>query len=128
MAAKANVVLKDHADANVTFVPRDTSNGVTTYVNTAGVPADEKTLTISMAKTSTGKRKGLVKLTLPVVQDVAVGGISKPTKVRAAYATLTLEFSDVSTTNERQDMRKALDALMSASVLSDLIDNTDAPY
>jgi len=128
MAAKANVVLKDHADADVTFVPRDTSSGVTTYVQTGGVPADEKTLTISMVKKSSGGRKATVKLTLPVVQDVAVGGISKPTKVRAAYATLVLDFSEVSTTAERQDMRKALDALASAAVFTALVDNTDPPY
>jgi hypothetical protein len=128
MAAKANVVLKDHADADVTFAPRDTSSGVTTYVQTAGVPADEKTLTISMVKKTSGGRKATIKLALPVVQDVVVGGISKPTKVRVAYATLTLDFSEVSTVAERQDMRKALDALMSATVFTALVDNTDPPY
>lgn len=128
MAAKSNVVLKDHADADLTFVPRDTTSGVTTYVNTGGVPADEKTLTVSMVRKSSGGRKGVVKLTLPVVQDVVVGGVSKPTKVRASYATLTLDFSDVSTTAERQDMRKALDALASTAMFTALVDNTDPPY
>jgi len=130
MAAKANVVLKDHANADVTFSPRETVDGVTTYINTSGVPADERILTISMAKKKSagGGRKAVVKLTLPVVQDMTVNGISKPTRVRVAYATLTLEFADTSVTTERQDMRKMLDALASATVFSDLLDNTDPPW
>jgi len=128
MPALANVVLKDHADADVTFVPRDSVAGLSTLVNSSGVPAGEKTLTVLLSKTQTGKRKGSIRLALPVVQDVVVSGISKPTKVRTAYADIQLTFDDTSTTTERQDMRKALDALMSTSMVTSLIDDLNAPY
>jgi len=129
MPAFANMVLKDHADADVTFVPRDITNGVATAVSSTGVPVGEKTASWATSKTSTGRRKVTLKLVIPVVQDVVVAGISRPTMVRAAYADVTVTFEGTSTTTERQDMRKALIAFVSnAAQIQPLIEDLAAPF
>jgi hypothetical protein len=129
MPAFANMVLKDHADADVTYTPRDITNGVATAVNTAGVPIGEKIASWATTRTSTGRRKVTLKLAIPVVQDVVVAGISKPTAVRTAYADVTLTFADTSTTTERQEIRKSLIAFLSnAGQVQPMIENLEAPY
>jgi hypothetical protein len=100
----ASVVLKDSADANHSFVPRDIVGGVATLVSSTGVPLADKTISISNTRTSTGRRKVQLKLAIPVIQDVVVGGISKPTAVRTAYADVVFTFDGSSTTVERADL------------------------
>jgi len=104
MSILSNMVLKDHADADVTFTPRDVVSGVATLVHSDGVPVGEKVISISQSRTTTGRRKFGVKLSLPVVQDVVVAGISRPTIVRTGYADLTLSFDGTSNADEREDL------------------------
>jgi hypothetical protein len=104
MPAFANLVLKDHADADVTFVPHDITGNVATTVNSNGVGVGDKTASWSLSKTSAGRRKAALKLTVPVVQDTVISGISRPTVVRAAYCTIEFSFDGTSTTVERQDL------------------------
>jgi len=130
MAAFAPVVLKDHADADVTFAPRDIVNGVATLVNSTGVPIGDKRLSLAIQNVgNNGRRRVSFKLVLPVVQDVVVAGISKPTVVRTAYADVTLTFDATSSLNERKDLREHLRTLCAdASFGSAAIDSLDVPY
>jgi hypothetical protein len=54
-----------------------------------------------------------MKLSVPVVQDATVNGITRPTVVRTGYADLTFNFDASSSTEERRDIvamvRDALD-------------------
>jgi hypothetical protein len=129
MPQLANLVLKDHLAADVTFSPRDITNGVATTVSSTGVPLGEKVATFSNTKTAAGKRKVTLKITLPVVQDVVVSGISKPTVVRAAYGELTFSFADTSNTVERQDMLAAMKAMLADTTqIKPLIEDLANPY
>jgi len=129
MPAFTSLVLKDHLGADVTFSPRNIVNGVATTVSSTGVPLGEKFATFSNTRTAAGKRKVTLKITLPVVQDVVVSGISKPTIVRAAYCDVTFSFADTSNTVERQDMLAALKAMLADTVqIKPLIEDLADPF
>lgn len=126
MPQLTSVVLKDTANANVSFAPRDISDGTATLVNTTGVPIGDKRLTIARSRTAqSGREKVTFKITLPVVQDVVVAGISKPTVVRQAFFEGSFTMDGTSTTLERTDLLAAVKALMAdtgttAKVVGDL--------
>jgi hypothetical protein len=123
------MVLKDHANVDVTFSPRGITNGVATAVKSTGVPAADATFTVEVKQTVAGKRKVDLNFSLPVVQDMVVNGISKPTRVRTAYGKLTLVFDSASNTNERKDLRMALvSALQNADVIIPAIDDLSYPF
>lgn len=104
MPQLSNIVLKNNADADVTFEPRDTANGVATLVNKTGVPIADKQLSVSAVRTQAGRTKVTTKLRIPVVQDVDVNGVSKPTVVRTAYVDLVFSVDQTSDTTERADV------------------------
>lgn len=101
-----NLVLTDRTPttpANLTFVPRDIdAKGVGTVVNAAGTPIGEKRATVSMRKSGT-RYQGEVRLILPVVATETINGVSAPTVIRTAYATLSVSFDEKSTQQERDD-------------------------
>ncbi len=113
----APVVLKDAAAVDHTFTPRDITSGVATFVESTGVPIADKRLTHAQSRvTATGRTKVTLKMTLPVVQDVVVNGISRPTVVRTAYADATFTFDASSNAAERNDLR----ILFEKAILGDL--------
>lgn len=123
------LVLKDHLGADVTFEPGDVTNGVATTVSSTGVPVGDKIASFSVTKTQAGKRKALLKIALPVVQDVVVAGISRPTVVRTAYAELTFSFDQTSSTVERQDALAAMKAMLAdTDQIVPLITTLSKPY
>jgi hypothetical protein len=129
MVQLTSLVLKDHAAADVTFAPRDVVGGVATTVNSTGVPIGEKLASFSVSKTAAGKRKVVLKIALPVVQDVVVSGVSRPTVVRSAYADITLSFDGTSSLVERQDMLAAVKAMMADTTqIKPLIEDLASPY
>jgi hypothetical protein len=129
MVQLTSLILKDHAAADVTFAPRDITNGVATTVSSTGVPLGDKTASFSVAKTAAGKRKVTLKVVLPVVQDVVVNGITRPTIVRAAYADITLTFDGASSTVERQDMLAAVKAMLADTTqIKPLVEDLSNPY
>jgi hypothetical protein len=129
MPQLANVVLKDHAGTDHTFIPRDVTGGVATTVLSTGVPIGEKTASFSVTRTATGKRKCLLKMALPVVQDVVVSGISKPTVVRTSYAEISFNFDPTSSTAERQDaLAYAISFLKDTGQIAPLVEDLAAPY
>lgn len=124
----ANMVLKDHAAADHTFVPRDLTGGVATFVNSTGVPIGDNTVSYAVSRTQTGKRKVTLKVVLPIVQDVVVNGISKPTVVRTSYADVVFSFDPTSNTTERSDALAYLVSLLGNTQAVAGIDNLESPF
>jgi len=100
------LVLKDGRETpgTVEFKPRSTEGGVTTFVSNPGVPLAERRITYSQNRTATGCVKITSKLVWPIVQNVTVDGVSRPTVVRTAYADITLNFDGGSSVAEREDV------------------------
>lgn len=104
MPQLAPIVLKDNSGVDHTFVPQGAPGGVATLVESTGVPIADKKISISQTRTANGRRKTLIKVQLPVVQDMVVGGVSRPTAIRTAYAELTLSTDATSNPGERGDL------------------------
>jgi hypothetical protein len=122
------IVLSDGTD-NHTFSPRGVDNsGVATLVKSSGVPVADERLTIARSRTSAGREKVTVKMTIPVVQDVVVAGVSRPTVVRAAYADLTFSFDGTSSTEERSDIRTLLADLLVDAAFEPVVDELETLY
>jgi len=129
MTQLVTVVLKDAAAADHSFIPRDITGGVATLVNSTGVPIGEKTVSVSTSRTTSGRRKTTLKLVIPVVQDVVVAGISKPTVVRTAYCDVGFTFDGTSNHDERADILAYLvSALGDTTVFKPAIVDLSAPY
>lgn len=106
MPQLANVVLKDRASTPVdhTFTPEDiTSKGVGALVESAGVPVGNSRLTVGMIR-SADRFKPEVRLSIPVVQNATVEGVTRPVVVRTAYAEVKFNFAAESTEQERKDI------------------------
>jgi hypothetical protein len=78
--------------------------GVTTVVESAGIPLGERRITLSQNRATSGRVRVLVKFSIPVVQDSTVNGITKPTVVRTSYADVTFNFDGSSSIQERKDL------------------------
>lgn len=111
------------------FAPRGIdANGVATLVKSTGTPIGDERLTIARSRTTQGREKVSVKMTIPVVQTATEGGISRPTVVRAAYADLTLSFDGGSSTAERGQVRQLLGDLLTDAVMADVVDDLESLY
>lgn len=99
-----SITLSDRAATPVThtFVPRDVVDRVGTVVSGNGTLVGEKKLTVSTRRTEDRFRARIV-LALPQVQNIVVGGVTKPTVVRTAFANLEFVFATDSTEQERKD-------------------------
>lgn len=100
-----NLILTDRAATPVahTFVPREKQGSVGTVAESTGTPIGDPKVTVSMVRTASGKYKGVVKYTFPVVQTQTINGVSTPVVVRTAYGELTVTFNAESTTQERNN-------------------------
>lgn len=105
MPQLTNVVLKDRQSTpvNHTFIPEDISGGVGSLAESTGVPIGDARLTISMRKTS-DRRKPEFRLSVPVVQNQTVNGVTRPVVVRTAYADIKFNFDATSSEQERKDL------------------------
>lgn len=130
MPQLAPIVLQDGAStpANHTFAPRDIVGGISTLVESTGVPVGDRRCSIGLTTTSTGRQKVTVKITVPVVQDVVTNGVTRPTIVRAAYADLTLSFDGTSNTQERKDMVAYVKSLMGNALFASVAQDLAALY
>jgi len=128
MPQLAPIVLKDYEAADHTFTPVNIDGGVASLVNSTGVPIGDQVLTYSSTKTASGKRKALLKLVLPVVQDVVVAGISKPTVVRTAYVEMSFTFDSTSNAAERHDALGLAWSLLGSTTAPLVIGDLSAPY
>lgn len=117
MSARANVVINDRAATPVahTYSPDgDDQNGVHIFSEKTGVPAGNPTFTASL-KSSNGKYRPSLRLTIPIVQTQTINGISTPVVVRVARVELNATFDAVSTQQERKDAIGLMANAMAAS-------------
>jgi len=126
MPQLAPVVLKDSLNVDHTFNPRGIVGGVATLAESSGVPIGNQQLTVSHTVTAAGRHKAVLKASFPVVQNVEVSGVTRPTVVRTAYLEVSLNVDAGSSTQERADalalVRNALGASLFVSVFRDLED------
>lgn len=107
MPALQNLVLKDRKSTPVdhTFVPADVSGGVGRLVETTGVKLGESSYTISCKPNATKSRyKASAKLTIPIVENAVINGITVPTVVRTSIVTIEASFDAASSRAERNDV------------------------
>lgn len=102
-----NLVLTDRTTptpVDITFTPREVdANGVGVVVKTSGVPIGEKRATVSMKPRGT-RYQGQFRLSLPVVATETINGVESPVILRTAHATLSVDFDQKSTEQERNDL------------------------
>lgn len=87
-----------------TFKPANVIGGEATFIKSNGVPLADKVAKIKVARTTTGRVKVDFRLSLPVVQDMEVSGVTRPTIVRTAYFNGTFSADSTSSTDERQEL------------------------
>lgn len=105
MAARGNLVINDRALTPVahTYTPDgDDANGVHVYSEKTSVPVGNPRYTASL-RTSNGKFRPTVKLSIPVVQTQTINGVASPVVVRTAYAEVNFTFDGLSSEQERAD-------------------------
>lgn len=100
-----NLILKDRAATpkDHTFTPRNIENGVGESVETTGVPVGESRHTISLRR-SGNRYKVTQKLSMPVVSNQTINGVTSPVVVRTAFVTVTFDFDATSSEAERNDL------------------------
>lgn len=128
MSQLSTAVLKDNANADHSFNPQGVNGGIATLAESTGVPIGEKVITASRTKTSSGRVKVTFKVTIPVVQDVVLGGVSKPTIVRNAIADISFNFDGTSSTGERADTRALVSSLLGHTMFKGMVENLDTLY
>jgi len=106
------------------------TNGVGVVVESSGVPVGNNRFSISLRKTSTGKYKVQMNLTLPIVQNETINGVVTPKVVRTGYAECTFTIDQTSTLQERKDLVGLLySSLDPAKVLvNDTVTNLQGIY
>lgn len=114
------LVLKDRATPTAvdhTFSPSDISAGVGAVVESTGVPVGNSRYTISLRQ-SNGRYRATIQLSVPVVQNETINGVTTPKVVRTAYADVTFTFDRTSTEAERNNLVGMLaDSLAANKVL-----------
>jgi len=132
MSARGNLVLTDRAATPVahTYSPDgDDSNGVHLYSEKTGVPAGNPRFSSSL-KSSNGKYRPSLRLSLPIVQTQTINGVSTPVVVRTSYVEVNFTFDQLSSTQERADavglMYSALPAAQTQ--INDLVVNLSDTY
>lgn len=106
MPALQNLAVNDRETTPVThtFVPRDVKDGTGLVVRNTGVPVGEEKLTVSMRKVGS-KFRGKLTLSVPIVQNETINGVSMPKVVRTGYATVEFTFDETSSTQERTNLQ-----------------------
>lgn len=106
MPALQNLAVVDRETTPVThtFVPRDVKDGTGLVVRNTGVPVGEEKLTVSMRKVGS-KFRGKLTLSVPIVQNETINGVTLPKVVRTGYATVEFTFDETSSTQERTNLQ-----------------------
>lgn len=111
-----NLVLTDReaTPVNHTFTPRDIVSNVGAVVESSGVPVGDNRFTISLRQVN-NRYKATIQMSVPVVQNQTVNGITTPVVVRTAFADLTFTFDAQSTTQERTNLVGMLQSAMATN-------------
>lgn len=112
MPNMANTTLVGPGAVNWVFKPRDNVGGVATFVKSNGVPLADVVLKIKPSRTTSGRVRQDFNLSIPVVQDMVVAGVTKPTVVRTAYFNGTFTADAGSSTTERMEILELVDSLI----------------
>jgi hypothetical protein len=99
------LVLTDRAATPVahTFTPVDIQQNVGTVSERTGSPVADPIYSISNRR-SGDNFKVTIKMSVPVVQNETINGITRPIVVRSAYVQATFTFSKDSTEEERDNV------------------------
>jgi hypothetical protein len=111
MPNMANMTLVGPGAVNWVFKPVNVVGGEATFVKSTGVPLADQVAKIKVTRTASGRVKVDLRLSLPVVQDMEVNGVTRPTIVRTAYFNGTLSADATSTTAERQELLELVNSL-----------------
>lgn len=111
-----NLVLTDReaTPVNHTFTPRDIVSNVGAVVESSGVPVGDNRFTISLRQVN-NRYKATIQMSVPVVQNQTINGITTPVVVRTAFADLTFTFDAQSTTQERTNLVGMLQSAMATN-------------
>lgn len=106
MSQLTNVVINDRAATPVahTFVPQGVNQSVATFAESTGSPVSDPTITVKWVTTSGGRRRNVVKIAKPIVQNETINGIVMPKAVRVGYVEITMHTDASSTEAERNDL------------------------
>lgn len=130
MPALGNIAIYDGAATPVlhTFKPRATVLGISTFVESTGVPIGERRITTSQSRPASGRVKATLKLAIPIVVTETIDGVARPRVDRVSYADITFNFDKASTTQERDDLVAFVSNLTlssNATMMSFLVDLED---
>lgn len=117
-----NLVLKDRATTPVdhTFTPQNVIDGVGVVAESTGVKIGDSTFSVSSKKSANGRYNAKLKLQVPVLENAIVNGVTVPTIVRVAYASVDFSYAGTSTTAERNNLVGMLqDSLAKTKTLVD---------
>lgn len=123
MPALQSLVLTDRTPVtpvNHTFTPFELKDGVGVVVKSSGMKLGDSKFSVSNRKTAQGRYRPTLKLEVPVVENAVVNGVTTPTVVRVAYATIEFSFAGESSMQERDDLVGMLaSSLVNTKVLVD---------
>lgn len=128
MADIGNVVLKDHSNTNVTYVPVSEAGSVFALENNLdGRPAFAKRLTLQTRRVpTTGSHLVTGKLTIPVIEADANGNNQV---VATDIVDIKFRLSSRSTANQRKETRNSIAALIAdATIVAAAIDNAEGIF
>jgi hypothetical protein len=106
MTAIAQLTLNGLSGADHVFKPIGIDpKGVATFLAAGTSPVGDEKLTVSVRRSPNGgKNVTEIRLNLPKVQDVVVGGVTKPTVIRTGVATITFSTDQTAPFADRDEL------------------------
>ena len=127
MAQLTSIVLND-GTANVTFLPHEiTSQNVARLRTTAETVIGAEELSVQ-ARDAVSNRRVTLKVTLPVVQNEVINGITTPKVVRQQIATVELSLPKTSVKGDRKRARNLIASALSNALIAAVIDSNESLY
>lgn len=117
------ITLND-GSTDVPFAPNGVNGNIGTWINGNGVIIGNKVLSASTRLTPL-RRKITIKLSVPVVQDEVINGISNPVSKRVAYATVEFDFAKQAVTADRTALRSMIASALASEQFIAVIDNNE---
>ena len=127
MAQLTPIVLND-GTADVTFLPHEiTSQNVARLRTNAETVIGTEELSVQ-ARDAVSNRRVTVKVTLPVVQNEVINGITTPKVVRQQIATVELSLPKTSIKSDRKRARNLIANALSNALIAAVIDSNESLY
>lgn len=127
MAQLTSIVLND-GTADVTFLPHEiTSQNVARLRTNADTVIGAEELSVQ-GRDAVNNRRVTVKVTLPVVQNEVINGITTPKVVRQQIATVELSLPKTSVKGDRTRARNLIASALSNALIAAVIDSNESLY